>query len=351
MKNLVGKPLIYTNDKLFGGFFDDEVLLHLNSCQALEIATGYFGVTLVRRLKPKMIDIAKRGYCKLLVGMIFNEGVTPLQKQVLEDLDESLRKVNGQSGVFVTRLPFHGKVYRFCHANEEDHIYVGSSNFSTYGFKSNLEFNVKVVDQGTKKKVLSFMSFIFKKDCNISSRLSEVILPINKKNRKPDTKEELEKSELSSCLISKDKFPSAKILSEIKIKLRVDDQPKSSLNLYFEGGRISGGKYKRRDWYEVEITSNKEDRKHKDYPIGEFDAYVMDDDFCYRIRMITASGGKKAIYSHEDRKIFGKWIKGKLEKSGILSFGERITSDTLAEYGRDELILRKFGTGKYYMEF
>ena len=53
------------------------------------------------------------------------------------------------------------------------------------------------------------------------------------------------------------------------------------VNLYFSKGRSTtkDGKtvYERRNWYEVEVTSLLAERKkYKDYPIGEFTAYVED---------------------------------------------------------------------------
>jgi hypothetical protein len=107
-----------------------------------------------------------------------------------------------------------------------------------------------------------------------------------------------------------------------------------------------------RPWYEVEVTSEKSDRKdNKDYPLGDFEAYIEDDGRFYKVPMITASAGYKAITSKGNRAILGEFIKGKLQRLGFLDKYQRITSETLLEYGNDCLILEKFAESKYYMKF
>ena len=350
MTALATHLMVSTNHRDFGGSFGKEIQHQLATCESLEIATGYFGVALVEKLTPSLIKIAQRGSCRLLVGMIFNEGVSTKQKQALEELDKHLRSVNDQSGVFLTLQQFHGKVYRLKLPSEE-RIYVGSSNLSDSGFRGNLEFNVLVADEATQESIRSFLHFVFKNGCPISAPLSEVELVIKGRDRSGSIETQADNPGLSTCLISKSKFPSATPLSVIEIELRVDRQPNSSLNLYFDKGRKKHGKYSPRPWYEVEVTSTALERLHDDYPIGEFDAFVSEGDAFYLIPMVTASEHKKAIFSRGNRRILGEWIKGKLQRLGHLTHGDRITLDTLSDYGKNKLILKKFAEKKYFMEF
>ena len=100
--------------------------------------------------------------------------------------------------------------------------------------------------------------------CLHSHELENPKNTFRKHQKKKKIKEKLSKYEISKSL-----FPQLKELSETKIRLRVDEQPRSSLNLYFEKGRKNPktGKYSPRPWYEVEITSEKNERT-KDYPKG-----------------------------------------------------------------------------------
>ena len=67
--------------------------------------------------------------------------------------------------------------------------------------------------------------------------------------------------------------------------------------------------------------------------------------------MITASAGYKAITTKGNREILGEYIKGKLEREGCLERLETITIDTLRNYGRDYISLKKIKNKSYYLEF
>ena len=340
---------IFANHKNFGGDFGKEIAKNLDSYDSIEIASGYFGSSLIDSIKPKLLQIAKRGHCKILIGMIFNEGVSATQKHKLELLDKELRQINDKSGVLVSLNQYHGKIYKFKNATTEK-IYVGSSNFSNSGFAINYEFNALITDPNTKSNITNFLDFLLGPDCDFSAPLDEVELFV--KGSKASGSKEATDVSLASCEIKASKFPVDPVLTVVEIALRVDNQPNSSLNLFFDKGRKNkDGKYAPRPWYEVEITTTASDRTQTDYPIDDFEAYVKDGDKYYLLPMITASDNHKAITSKGDRKLLGELIKGKLERKGHLTKGDRITSDILADYGNDCVLLKKFADKKYYFEF
>ena len=340
---------IFSNYKDFGGDFGVEINKSLDSFDSLDIASGFFGSSLVENLTPKLIEIAKRGYCRILLGMIFNGGVTSNQKVNLEKLDAELRKVNDRSGVFVTRENYHGKIYKFSKKNEEK-IYVGSSNFSRTSFHDNYEFNAIVSDTQTKEQVSKFLEFIFSQECKFTSKLQDVELTVKGLKSKKRIRKN-QKFSLSEYKIPVKKFPNEPVVSEVKITLRVDEQPASSLNLFFEDGRSANGKYTRRPWYESEITSTAKERTQEHFPFGEFLTYIKDGDDFYELSMKTYSDNFKALSTTGNRELLGELIKGRLEKEGLLNRGERITSSMLKEYGKDYVILKKFADKKFYFEF
>ena len=335
---------MFTNEKNFGGTFGNEVFKNIDNFNSLEIASGYFDPQTIEKNRDKLLRIAKRGYLKILIGMIYHEGVSKTQKKTLEELNKDLKKINIQSGVYITLRKYHGKIYKF-KKNQDDLIFVGSSNFSGTGMYGNLECNTSVLDKSSKDKISKFLNHLFTSK-ELSQNLDNVELTVKKRKRKK-IKEKLSKHEISKSL-----FPQLKELSETKIKLRVDEQPRSSLNLYFEKGRKNPktGKYSPRPWYEVEITSEKNERT-KDYPKGAFTAYVADDNKYYKLNMITASAGFKAITTKDNREILGEYIKGKLERKGHLERLETVTIDTLRNYGRDYISLKKVKDKIFYLEF
>lgn len=342
---------IFANHNKFGGDFGKEFINNLRSSQALQIASGYFGASLLESLKPELLKVAARGHCKILIGMIFNEGVSRDQKNKLESLHNELTKINDESGVYISLSQYHGKIYRFTSQHEEK-IYVGSSNFSNSGFKNNYEFNALITDRCTKDSVTGFLDYFFDTSKELSAKLNDVSLTV--KGSKPVSTSGKATESLNNYLIPASRFPQTKHFSSLKIRLRVDAQPNSSLNLFFDKGRKnSSGKYSPRPWNEVEITTDVKDRLQNDYPLGEFDAYYHDKihNKFYKIPMITASANFKAITSRGNREILGELIKGKLEELGHLTKFTRVTSETLDEYGRDFIELKKFSPNEYYLDF
>jgi HKD family nuclease len=336
---------MFTNHKSYGGDFGKQIINDIKASNTLEIASGYFGVSLLDEFTKDLVDISKRGYCRILIGMIYHEGVSKNQKKILLELDEKLNEINSKSGVFISLRQFHGKVYKFTKSNNEEKIYIGSSNFSDSGFYGNIECNTLVDNESEKKNISSFLSHLFYGN-EFTAPLKKVELFIKSKKVKKI------KEKLKSFEIKETNFPVIKPISQVDIKLRVDEQPRSSLNLYFEKGRKNKntGKYSPRPWYEVEITTENKDRG-KDYPIGKFTAYAKDSGKFYKLNMITASDNNKAITTKDNREILGELIKGKLERDGHLEKYEKITLDTLRSYGRDFISLKKIKDKEYYLEF
>ena len=350
--------MTFTNLSNFGGDFGNEFKKNIEKFDSLEIASGYFGVSTVEEYEKELLKIAERGCCKIIIGMIFHEGVSKSQRQSLIDLNKKLIKINEDSGIYITVKQYHGKIYKF-KKNDKELIYIGSSNFSPTGFSSNIECNTLIKDSETQKKLSNFLNYLFD-DREISAKLDPLkpnddLLFLKTKKRKKY------KDKLNSYEIPKQEYPTLPSTSETIIKLRVSQQPASSLNLCFEKGRLNRntGKYSRRPWYEVEITSSSKERG-KDYPIGEFTAYAKDIDInddgskeekFYKLNMITASDNNKAISTKDGREILGELIKGKLEKTDCLEKHERITIDTLRSYERDYISLKKINNKDYYLVF
>ncbi len=98
---------------------------------------------------------------------------------------------------------------------------------------------------------------------------------------------------------------------------RIADKEKSNLNVYFGKGRWSRSmdRIKPRSWYEVELIADQNIRESPLYPKGNF--YLFTDDNLV-IPMRTQGDYFQNIRSKNSLQIFGKWIKGKLERAGCL---------------------------------
>ena len=173
---------MFTNEKDFGGDFGKEIFRNIDNFNSLEIASGYFDPQTIEKNRNKLLEIAKRGFCKILVGMIYHEGVSKNQKKTLEELNKDLKKINNESGVYITLRKYHGKIYKF-KKDQNDLIFVGSSNFSGTGMYGNLECNTSVLDRGSKDHISKFLNHLFTSK-ELCANLDNVELTIKKKRRK-----------------------------------------------------------------------------------------------------------------------------------------------------------------------
>lgn len=334
----------------------------IKNADDLMIASGYFGYPLIQKLKPKLLNVAKKGKCKILVGMVFHSGLVDKQLAELESLDNDLQKINKDSGVFISRKEYHGKIYHIKEGMNES-VYIGSSNFSTHGFTSRLECTVRIDDLNIKKESATYLDYLF--TLSTTSKLKDVDL----QRSKSKTKDKLSKGIEHYKVLPKNLPARSLIQGSFELELNVDKQPASSLNLFFDKGRVnSKGKYAPRPWYEIEIGATQKDISNEYYPISEanprapggksrkgtFNAYIKKGDDYYKIKMVVSADNGKNIASHKDsggRETLGMLIKGKLEDKNVLKKGERITSDVLAQYGRTSIRFNKIDDDNYFLDF
>ena len=351
---------IYTNNVDYGGTLEKQFSIDMKESNGISIASGYFGASQISDFQDRLVKIGKKGTCRILFGMIYHKGVRQEQLDALTTLDSRLRLDNPTNGVYISRKEYHGKIYKL-EFNHKDKIYVGSSNFSSYGFSKRDECTIQVSNESTVTGISGYIDYLFNRDT--TSPLSKVDLNRNR----PATST---KKTLNDCEISSAEYPHTKtIVGSCSVQLRVDDQPASSLNLFFDKGRKNqNGQYSPRPWCEVELTSTSKERKSDFYPnsklidadggkksrSGEFIAYVKNEDKYYRVNMkVHADGGKNISSSKESggRSTLGQLIKGNLEKAGVLKKNERITSDTLHDYGKDFIEFKKLNNGEFIIEF
>lgn len=356
---------MYTNDAALGRILKHDFKKSLDKFEHATMATGYIGESFLREIKPKRCKQAKRGSCRLLVGMVFHEGVSHKQKDLLTEIHAALQIIDPQSGVFLTRKQYHGKVYYF-ESKSDSIAYLGSSNLSDYGFYRRLECSLQITDSITLLEIKSYLEHLF--SSSTTNKLDEVDLKVKRLGlaAKPTKPSNL----LKNYEISKAEFDAlASPISFQQIELRVDAQPNSSLNLFYDKCRKNkAGIYAPRPWYEVEITASHHDRADPNYPrsasnnsssnsnsrTGTFNAFIEEGGKYFKIQMKVHSDSGKNISSASGsggRSTLGRYLKGKLESAGVLRKYERITSDILDSYGRNYVTLKKINNSNYILEF
>lgn len=354
------------NKFIFGGdnknnSFLDVFETGIKDAEELYIAVGYYGASAIKYFEESFVEIAERGKCKILIGMLYPPTKTN-SFNALMNLHKRLQTTSKENGVYVSQKPYHGKIYKIGDGYNSKY-FVGSSNFSMAGLKERLEATAWIENNNSRNEIDLYLKNLF--DPNFDGAKSILLDRIEPAeiNSRHDSKND---ADLSSCQIHKNSFPNnPPILGEMLIKFRPDDQPASSLNLHFEPGRKAAHIVIPRPWYEVEITSTTQERNNKFYPpsqlkeigkksrTGKFTAYIKDNGKFYKIIMSVGSDYGKCIASHSDsggRKILGQLIKDNLERSGFLQRGQRITQDILNDAGMTHLKLIKMNNGEYILE-
>jgi len=338
---------MYTNIQKYGGDFRNVLDKEFTTSKNVTIASGYASLDIINAFEKPFIDIAKKGgSSRLLLGMAFYEGLSQKKLDAVTKLHNTLKPLGNNSGVFVTNgRRYHGKVYQF-DKDEISNIYVGSSNFSASGTKGNIECTVPILNENQKVDLVAFLNDLYSPSYSISIDKAEITVPGKKKLLSKNTQKKWENLyKYNPETIDYAKYPNFSI-----DLTRVADKEKSSLNVYFGKGRWSRatGKIKPRNWYEIELIAGKQIRDNQLYPKGDFTAFTDDG---YIIPMRTQGDYSKNVRSLNSLLIFGRWLKGKLERSGALKKYEPVTMETLEEYGNDKLTFYKLEEGKYYMQF
>lgn len=339
--------MIYTNVEEYGGEFGAQVTNLLNYCDDVTIASGYVSLDVIEKYAPLLEQVARSGgNARLLVGMAFYEGLTQKKLTRLTNLSNSLSSLDRDSGVYIPyKRKYHGKIYKF-KRGEDIRYFVGSSNFSATGLRGNMEATAPIVDDATSDSIESYIEYLMSDEISAKIDKLEIIVPGSgnyKEKLSAQSLEELERYDPTTININE--------LGYFDLDLeRYADKMKSSLNVYFGEGRLnrSTNKFTPRSWYEIALIATADTIRNPLYPHGHFDALTDDG---YVLPMAANGDNDKNIQSRGNLKLFGMWLKSKLQKSGALVPLTPITLDTLEAYGRTKIRFYKLSEGRYYIDF
>ncbi len=344
---------IFTNEKLYGGFFYDKVTSNLAQADEATIATGYISSETIDDLSDPILKIIKRGGSfNLIVGMGYYEGLKQNQFKALDNLNKEIKKIrckdNGIKLLYSRK--YHGKIYHF-RKDKEEKYYAGSSNFSPSGLMNNLETNIEIKDKTSVSELKSFFSWLKEpKNSAYIDKVGEIKITDSKRfnsiSKPKILSNEATQFDISTINISKAPF------FEISLSKRIERQPKSNLNVYFGKGRLNSktGVVQPRGWFEAELIADKKDiiKAGSLYPKGDFNV-ITDDGLTFPCK--TQGSYYKNIRSAKSLAILGKWLKLKLQKKGALDPLQPVTRDTFKAYGRDSIKFYEVGKSTFYVEF
>ncbi len=299
----------------------------------IRIASGYISADALIELK-NIFELNNKSFMELIIGMHGFDGFTKIQYESAKFLDSFLRNKKAGEVKIADIFKFHGKIYSFLKNGSPIACIVGSSNLTSIFDNTNTyEVDILIEEPETILKINDFVLMLSNKAC-ISFNKFEIKNFIESDNLKLDGYSGVER-------ISKEEtgklFNNPSNISFI-IPIKADEAPKSNLNVYFGKGRINKKSFiKPRPWYEVELIVPSNITSDKNYPKGIISVYTDDG---WKFRCKISGDYAKNFRSHDDLKILGRWIKGRLENAGVLKTGELITDKILNDYGRNNLELR-----------
>ena len=317
----------------------------------VSIATGYISTDSIVDLN-RTIEINGGPSVQLCIGMQYFEGLTPIQKQAVEALNKTL--VNNELGRvhMVTTFPFHGKISSFSKNKKIIGSLLGSSNLSNI-VESYRQYEADVFLNNTleAKKISDFIRQLITIS---SSPFDELDIPL------AIPQNDLLQNQLGVKHLTEGELVDVQqslTRTTFEIPLKGDTSQKSGLNASFgEGRKNPQGYIIPRPWYEVELIVPKGITSQKGYPQAntgsDTSAFEVFTDDGWKFKCKVSGDFSKNFRSADDLKILGKWIKGRLENSGVLRPGERVTDKTLVTYGRSSISFTKLKQGEsWYLDF
>ena len=325
----------------------------LERSDSLNIASGYISADALIDLKS-IIEANGGPHINLSIGMHYFEGLTRQQKEAVEDLDNTLRRLNLGGVYFVVAFPFHGKVMSFKNEGRVIGGLVGSSNLTNIvAQKVSRQYEVDYrLPENDSIELEDFISSLRGAATKPFSELD--VRVIESKNTLLDEQYGVERADQQAVEAVKSH---SDFEYEFKIPLKTDDATRSNLNTFNGKGRENKqGFVMPRSWYEVELIVPKSVTCQPGYPQSDKDGdggvinVITDDGWEFSCKV--SGDFSKNLRSQKDLKILGKWLKGRLEHSGALKTGELCTQSTLDNYGRSDFTLAKInGQDLWYLDF
>ncbi len=341
-------PPLRTEFKKFSDCFYEQLSLY----KGADISVGYITADSITELKS-IIERNDVHRLNLTIGMHYFERFTALEYNAAIDLNDFLLKNRIGKVNLVTSFMYHGKIYSFVNDRgiAKSGI-IGSNNLSSIidGGSRTYESAVLITEEPTVSKMNKFIAQLTDSSAQLISDVE--ISEFKKVNPLLENLEHVRR--VSDAEVDSVRSHLTDITFNIPLKSS-EDAPKSNLNVFFGKGRKTpNGLVMPRHWYEVELIVPREIATQKNYPISKSNDAVFDviTDDGWEFTCKISGTNNKNFRSEKDLKILGKWIKGRLENSGVLRAGEPVTEDTLRKYGRTNLTLTKLNySKKWFIDF
>lgn len=321
----------------------------VSKSDSIDIAVGYVSKSSLKELGVLVEKYNIKSIC-LVVGMYFLEGGMPESTfNEAVSLNEKWKATGIGEVRIVKTVKYHGKLYLFKKNGEAVEGFIGSHNLGAIKTEaSNIrqyEISARFSDQNELEEIGQFIGEL-KSNRNSSPMEDMLDMPLIREVNRALVDQEFV-TEITSDEVKAYQRRMTETSFEIPLKVPVDSEDehmrKSNVNVCYARGR-------KRVWWESEIVVGKEIRELPGYPEYQKPFLAITDDG-WKFQVWTCGQNNKNLYSKDDLKIMGRWIKGRLVAAGIVepvnsvendtAFKGMITHEMLDRYGRDTITLTK----------
>lgn len=262
----------------------------------------------------------------LVLGMYYIEGFPEgIYNTALRLNDEW--KTSGIGEIRVTKsMKYHGKLYAFYAKDKIFASIIGSHNLGAIKKEaSNLrqyELSFYTEDRCDLEEIDNHIKDVITSPVSVNIEDMGDVNIIHEENEKLNGVEGVIK--VDGADVAFYKHAQMNIVFEIPLKVpgmpdESNDFMKSNINKCYAKGRENKRTHvvTERGWWETEIIVSKKITRHKDYPEKDVPFYVITDDG-WKFKMHASGDSKKNLESHDDLKILGYWLKGRLVAAGFV---------------------------------
>lgn len=328
--------------------FIDRFNSAVEKADKVDIAVGYVSKSSIQEL-IRLIDNNKLDNIDLVIGMYYLEGMPEGTYNATLALNSKL-KVEGKGIVkLVKTLKYHGKLYVFYKDGIPFEAFIGSHNLGAIKAEaSNIrqyEISAVTTIDNEIEEIVSFIAQLKEENCSIDIDCATGMKITREINNALIGQEFVSKITTDEVNAYQNKTIDVKFEIPLKVPENLADNNMrgSNINVCYAKGR-------KRVWWETEIVVSKQIRDLPDYPEYQKPFMAVTDDG-WKFLVWTCGDNNKNLYSKDDLKIMGRWIKGRLVAAGLVEAVNSvetdvdgkgvITGEMLKRYGRDTITLTK----------
>lgn len=304
----------------------------------VEIAVGYLSVKGLVKL-DELVNSSSVKKIVLIAGMYYVDGIPASIFNKIVDINHKWEKEKIGQIRLVNNMSYHGKLYSFWKEDKIFRTIVGSANLGVLSptDKTQRQYEVAAIVEN-KDDNLAIAAHLKALERN-STSAADISKHFKKLHEKINLLEGIDGVETitDSILKSFEKQENGVVL-KIPIKApsykdRFNSKnrrsyTKSNINVCYGSGRknTKNNTTDSRDWLEVQITCSKKLRAIEGYPKTARPFYIATDDH-YMFEAHTTSSNHKQLSAYGTDRIFGRWIKGRLVASGLLTAFDKVSED------------------------